>query len=268
MRAGRPGDRAGRGAPRSADALEALGVRFAVGDLHTGEGLDGGRAGRGRGAAPRRRHQGPDRGGLPPGQRRGDPPAGGGAGAAEAPAPPRVLLVAGGRGSRTVGQAPPRGRAARPGLRCTAGASSPASRPCASSPTACPRSSSGRRSSTARATSTNLPAADRDGQIGVYLKAGFGPEALLASSTWTICAQALIAAGERGKTLSREDPTEGVYFVSDPTAVQLGGLLHRPQPGARAGQAEGRLRPRGRRATPPGAGAELAEPAPAARSRS
>ena len=78
--------------------------------------------------------------------------AGRGARAPEAPSPPRGLQLARRRRSRTRAASRAPRTSIRRRSRCTAGASSPPSRPRASSPTACPRSSSGRRSSTGRAT--------------------------------------------------------------------------------------------------------------------
>lgn len=62
---------------------------------------------------------------------------------------------------------------------------------------------------------TNLPPLIAMGKTGVYLKAGLGPKHFSFVHVDDLN-QALIAAAERGKTLSREDPTQGVYFASDP----------------------------------------------------
>ncbi len=62
---------------------------------------------------------------------------------------------------------------------------------------------------------TNLPPLIAMGRTGVYLKAGLGPKHFSFVHVDDLN-QALIAAAERGKTLSREDPTQGVYFASDP----------------------------------------------------
>ena len=53
------------------------------------------------------------------------------------------------------------------------------------------------------------------GKAGVYLKAGMGPKHFSFVHVDDLN-QALIAAAERGKTVRRDDLTEGVYFASDP----------------------------------------------------
>jgi len=53
------------------------------------------------------------------------------------------------------------------------------------------------------------------GKTGVYLKAGLGPKHFSFVHVDDLN-QALLAAAERGKTLSRESPTQGIYFASDP----------------------------------------------------
>ena len=63
---------------------------------------------------------------------------------------------------------------------------------------------------------TNLPPLIAMGKTGVYLKAGLGPKHFSFVHVDDLN-QALIAAAERGKTLSGDDPTQGVYFASDPT---------------------------------------------------
>jgi nucleoside-diphosphate-sugar epimerase len=63
---------------------------------------------------------------------------------------------------------------------------------------------------------TNLPPLIAMGKTGVYLKAGLGPKHFSFVHVDDLN-QALIAAAERGKTLSRENPSEGIYFASDPT---------------------------------------------------
>jgi dihydroflavonol-4-reductase len=63
---------------------------------------------------------------------------------------------------------------------------------------------------------TNLPPLIAMGKTGVYLKAGMGPKHFSFVHVDDLN-QALIAAAERGKTLSRDNPTQGVYFASDPT---------------------------------------------------
>ncbi len=62
---------------------------------------------------------------------------------------------------------------------------------------------------------TNLPPLITMGKTGVYLKAGLGPKHFSFVHVDDLN-QALLAAAERGKTLSREDPTQGIYFASDP----------------------------------------------------
>jgi dihydroflavonol-4-reductase len=62
---------------------------------------------------------------------------------------------------------------------------------------------------------TNLPPLIAMGKTGVYLKAGMGPKHFSFVHVDDLN-QALIAAAERGKTLTREDSTQGVYFASDP----------------------------------------------------
>ena len=62
---------------------------------------------------------------------------------------------------------------------------------------------------------TNLPPLIAMGKTGVYLKAGLGPKHFSFVHVDDLN-QALLAAAERGKTLTREDPTQGVYFASDP----------------------------------------------------
>jgi dihydroflavonol-4-reductase len=63
---------------------------------------------------------------------------------------------------------------------------------------------------------TNLPPLIAMGKTGVYLKAGLGPKHFSFVHVDDLN-QALIAAAQRGKTLSRDNPTEGIYFASDPT---------------------------------------------------
>ena len=92
---------------------------------------------------------------------------------------------------------------------------------------------------------TNLPPLIAMGKTGVYLKAGMGPKHFSFVHVDDLN-QALLAAAERGKTLMPRQPDPGHLLRLGSQSLQLGGLLHRPQPGARAGQAEGGLRPRRR----------------------
>jgi len=62
---------------------------------------------------------------------------------------------------------------------------------------------------------TNLPPLIAMGKTGVYLKAGMGPKHFSFVHVDDLN-QALIAAAERGKTLSRDNLTQGIYFASDP----------------------------------------------------
>ena len=62
---------------------------------------------------------------------------------------------------------------------------------------------------------TNLPPLIAMGKTGVYLKAGMGPKHFSFVHVDDLN-QALLAAAERGKTLVRDDPSQGVYFASDP----------------------------------------------------
>ena len=63
---------------------------------------------------------------------------------------------------------------------------------------------------------TNLPPLIAMGKTGVYLKAGLGPKHFSFVHVDDLN-QALLAAAERGKTLSPDNPTQGIYFASDPT---------------------------------------------------
>ncbi|MET9550064.1 NAD(P)-dependent oxidoreductase [Streptomyces sp. NPDC006627] len=51
-------------------------------------------------------------------------------------------------------------------------------------------------------------------RAGIVLKSGYGPRSYSLLHVADLCS-ALVAACERGKTLSRDDPAAGVYFVSD-----------------------------------------------------
>jgi dihydroflavonol-4-reductase len=64
---------------------------------------------------------------------------------------------------------------------------------------------------------TNLPPLMAMGRAGVYLKAGLGPKFFSFVHVDDLNA-ALLAAAERGRTVSPDDPSQGVYYVSDPNA--------------------------------------------------
>jgi dihydroflavonol-4-reductase len=61
----------------------------------------------------------------------------------------------------------------------------------------------------------NLPPLLAMARHGLFLKSGLGPKQFSFIHVDDLC-QALIAAGERGDTLSPDDPVRGIYFVSDP----------------------------------------------------
>jgi len=61
----------------------------------------------------------------------------------------------------------------------------------------------------------NLPPLLAMARHGLFLKSGFGPKQFSFIHVDDLC-QALIAAGERGATLSADDPVRGIYFVADP----------------------------------------------------
>ncbi len=61
----------------------------------------------------------------------------------------------------------------------------------------------------------NLPPLMAMGRTGVYLKAGFGPKHYSFIHVHDLT-EALVAAGEKGRTLSPSDSSAGVYFVADP----------------------------------------------------
>ncbi len=63
----------------------------------------------------------------------------------------------------------------------------------------------------------NLPPLLAMARHGLFLKAGFGPKQFSFIHVDDLC-EALIAAGERGETLSADDPVRGIYFVADPRA--------------------------------------------------
>jgi dihydroflavonol-4-reductase len=63
----------------------------------------------------------------------------------------------------------------------------------------------------------NLPPLLAMARYGLFLKSGFGPKQFSFIHVDDLC-QALIAAGEQGETLSSADPARGIYFVADPRA--------------------------------------------------
>jgi dihydroflavonol-4-reductase len=62
----------------------------------------------------------------------------------------------------------------------------------------------------------NLPPLLKMAKLGLFVKPGFRPKYYSFIHVDDLC-EAIYAAGTTGKTLSSEDPTQGVYFVSDPT---------------------------------------------------
>src|SRR5271165_2861103 len=61
----------------------------------------------------------------------------------------------------------------------------------------------------------NLPPLLAMARHGLFLKSGFGPKQFSFIHVDDLC-DALIAAGQRGETLSADDPVRGIYFVADP----------------------------------------------------
>ncbi len=59
-----------------------------------------------------------------------------------------------------------------------------------------------------------LPALLPMAKMGVVLKTGFGPKHYSLVHVEDLC-EGILAAAEKGKTLSSEDPARGVYFLSD-----------------------------------------------------
>lgn len=62
----------------------------------------------------------------------------------------------------------------------------------------------------------NLPPLMQMGRFGIYLKAGLGPKHFSFIHVDDLT-QALATASVKGKTLSADDPKQGIYFVADPT---------------------------------------------------
>lgn len=62
---------------------------------------------------------------------------------------------------------------------------------------------------------TNVPPLLTMSRLGVYVKPGFGPKQFSLIHIDDLC-DGLIAAATKGKTLSPDEPTQGVYFLSDP----------------------------------------------------
>jgi len=82
----------------------------------------------------------------------------------------------------------------------------------------------------------NLPPLLAMARHGLFLKSGFGPKQFSFIHIDDLC-QALIAAGDRGETLEPANPTKGVYFVADPSLYAwedfcqaLSSALGRPSP--------------------------------------
>jgi dihydroflavonol-4-reductase len=61
----------------------------------------------------------------------------------------------------------------------------------------------------------NLPPLLAMARHGLFLKSGFGPKQFSFIHIDDLC-RALLAAGDRGGTVSTEDVTQGLYFVADP----------------------------------------------------
>ena len=61
----------------------------------------------------------------------------------------------------------------------------------------------------------NLPPLLAMARHGLFLKAGFGRKQFSFIYVDDLC-EALVAAAERGETLSATDPARGIYFVADP----------------------------------------------------
>jgi dihydroflavonol-4-reductase len=83
---------------------------------------------------------------------------------------------------------------------------------------------------------TNLPPVLPMARFGVYFKSGLATKYLSFIHVQDLC-EALIAAATRGKTVSADDPHRGVYFVSDPVEYRwedffgaLSAALGKPPP--------------------------------------
>jgi dihydroflavonol-4-reductase len=61
----------------------------------------------------------------------------------------------------------------------------------------------------------NLPPLLAMARHGLFLKSGFGPKQFSFIHIDDLC-RALLSAGERGETLSVDNPMKGIYFVADP----------------------------------------------------
>ena len=59
-----------------------------------------------------------------------------------------------------------------------------------------------------------LPALLPMARMGIVFKTGFGPKYYSLVHVDDLC-EGILAAAEKGKTLSSEDPSQGVYFLSD-----------------------------------------------------
>src|SRR5262249_60937963 len=59
-----------------------------------------------------------------------------------------------------------------------------------------------------------LPALLPMARMGIVFKTGFGPKYYSLVHVDDLC-EGILAAAEKGKTLSSEEPSQGVYFLSD-----------------------------------------------------
>lgn len=71
----------------------------------------------------------------------------------------------------------------------------------------------------------NVPPLFPMGKLGVYVKPGLTPKHLSFIHVDDLC-EALLLAALRGKTLAPEDPAQGVYFVSDPREYTYDDFFH------------------------------------------